>query len=72
MNPRIACFSLALLSLTACGQTGPLVLPEKNVPPPKAAEVKPEVVAPIPDATQDTAAPAPTEDKPEASKKVQP
>ena len=68
MNPRIALFSLALLSLTACGQSGPLVLPDKNEPPPKAAENKPAVVAPIPD----TAPAAPDQTAPAAQKKVQP
>jgi predicted small lipoprotein YifL len=57
MNPRIACFSLALLSLTACGQTGKLVLPEKNAAPPQATEVKPTVVAPIPNGVPDATPP---------------
>lgn len=72
MNPRIACFSLALLSLTACGQTGKLVLPEKNTAPPAAAEVKPTVVAPIPNGAPDATPPSSTQDTPEAPKKVQP
>lgn len=68
MTLRIAAFSLVLLSLAACGQAGKLVLPEKKETPPKAAEVKPEVVAPIPDAT-----PAdPEQTTPNATKKVQP
>lgn len=72
MNPRIACFALLLLTLTACGQSGKLVLPDKNVPPPKAAEVKPEVVEPIPDKTPDAAPTTPAQDAPAAQKKVQP
>ena len=68
MNPRIAVFSLLLLSLAACGQSGKLVLPDKNEPPPKAADSKPEVVAPVPDAAPVT----PNETTPDAQKKVQP
>lgn len=68
MNPRIAIFSLLLLSLTACGQSGKLVLPDKTTTPPKAAESKPAVVAPIPDATPA----APDQTTPDAQKKVQP
>lgn len=68
MNPRIAVFSLLLLSLAACGQSGKLVLPDKNEPPPKTAEVKPTVVEPVPDATPAT----PDQNTPEAQKKVQP
>lgn len=69
MNPRIACYALVLLSLTACGQAGKLVLPEKVVPPPQAAESKPVVVDPIKgsDAPDTTAQPAP-----DAPKKEQP
>ena len=72
MNPRIACFTLALLSLTACGQTGKLVLPEKVDTPPKAAESKPTVVAPIPMETPDATPSTPAQDAPDAPKKVQP
>ena len=68
MNPRIACFTLVLLSLAACGQAGKLVLPEKNTPPPKAVEAKPTVVAPIPDAAPTT----PAQTAPDTTKKVQP
>lgn len=66
MNPRIAVFPLLLLSLAACGQSGKLVLPDKNEAPPKAAESKPEVVA-VPDA-----AVPPDQTAPDAQKKVQP
>jgi predicted small lipoprotein YifL len=68
MNLRIAAFSLVLLSLAACGQSGKLVLPEKNVETPKAAETKPTVVAPVTDAAPTT----PAQDAPDAQKKVQP
>ena len=70
MSPRIACYVLALLSLTACGQAGKLVLPEKAVPPPKSAEVKPVVVDPVPmpDATSTT----PAQATPDAAKKEKP
>lgn len=73
MNPRIAAFSLVLLSVAACGQAGKLVLPEKVVATPDAPVVKPTVVAPVsvenPDAAP-TTTPAPT--APEAPKKEQP
>ena len=68
MNIRISCVVLVLLSLTACGQAGKLVLPEKNTPPPKAAEAKPVVVAPVTDAAPIT----PAQTAPDAPKKVQP
>ena len=68
MSPRIACYALVLLSLTACGQAGKLVLPEKTEAPPKAAEVKSVVVEPMPDAPSTT----PAQDAPEAPKKDKP
>lgn len=68
MSPRIAVFSLVLLSLTACGQAGKLVLPEKVVPPPKATAVKPTVVDAIPEATSTT----PAQPAPDAPKKEKP
>jgi len=70
MNPRIACLALLLLTLTACGQSGKLVLPDKNVAPPKAAETKATVVPAIPDGTTDTAPATPAQEAPDASKKV--
>jgi predicted small lipoprotein YifL len=76
MNIRISCIALVLLSLAACGQAGKLVLPEKNTPPPHAAEVKPAVVAPIPEATPtapaDAAPTTPAQPAPDAPKKEQP
>lgn len=68
MNPRIACFTLALLSLAACGQSGKLVLPDKTVASPEATEAKPKVVAPVTDAAPTT----PAQPAPDATKKVQP
>ena len=49
MNPRIACLTLLALSLSACGQSGALVLPDTPDTPPKAAEARPVVVAPVQD-----------------------
>jgi predicted small lipoprotein YifL len=68
MNPRIACFTLVLLSVAACGQSGKLVLPDKTVATPKAEEPKAQVVAPVTDAAPIT----PAQTAPDATKKVQP
>lgn len=75
MNTRIACLTLVLLSLAACGQAGKLTLPEKDVPTPKAAEAKATVVDPVSNETPDAvpAAPeTPAQTAPAAPKKEKP
>ncbi|PTU31238.1 sugar transporter [Stenotrophobium rhamnosiphilum] len=65
-----------MLSLTACGQAGKLVLPEKDVPTPKAAEAKATVVDPVssetPNPTPDTTPTTPAQTAPAAPKKEKP
>lgn len=72
MSPRIACLTLVLLLLTACGQAGKLVLPEKDVPTPKATEAKATVVDPVSNETPDATATTPAQTAPDAPKKEKP
>ncbi|MES2490532.1 MAG: hypothetical protein V4607_12140 [Pseudomonadota bacterium] len=72
MNTRIACLTLVLLSLAACGQAGKLTLPDKDVPTPKAAEAKATVVDPISNETPDATPTTPAQTAPAAPKKEKP
>jgi predicted small lipoprotein YifL len=62
MNLRIVCCTLVLL-LTACGQAGPLVLPDKDVANLKPVPTKAQVVTPAPDQAAPPAAEEPKKEQ---------